>query len=88
VVIVALVDGLAPFLAALVVLIPMFLASLIGNVMTSYILSIVTALIALFALGLFLGHVSKRNLVGYGLRTLVAGIVAIALTFVLDAPGH
>lgn len=88
VVIVAVVDGLAPFLAALVVLIPLFFASLVGNVVTSYFLSIVTALIALFGLGMFLGHVSKRSLIGYGLRTLVAGIVAIALNFVLDGPTH
>lgn len=88
VVIVAVVDGLAPFLAALVVLVPLFFASLVGSVMTSYLLSIVTALVALFGLGMFLGHVSKRSLIGYGLRTLVAGIVAIALNFVLDAPGH
>jgi len=88
VVIVAIVDGLAPFVSALVVLIPLFLASLIGNVLTSYLLSLVTALVALFALGMFLGHVSKRSLIGYGLRTLVAGIVAIALNFVLEPPGH
>ncbi|MGD2103775.1 MAG: hypothetical protein PVJ55_01490 [Anaerolineae bacterium] len=88
VIIVAVVDGLAPFLAALVVLIPLFFASLVGSVMTSYLLSIVTALVGLFGLGMFLGHVSKRSLIGYGLRTLIAGIVAIALNFVLDSPGH
>lgn len=88
VVIVAIVDGLAPFLSALVVLIPLFLASLIDNILTSYLLSLVTALVALFALGMFLGHVSKRSLIGYGLRTLVAGIVAITLNFVLEPPGH
>jgi predicted membrane protein (TIGR00267 family) len=87
VVIVSVVDGLAPFLAALVVLIPLFLAGLIGDVVTSYLIALLTALVALFGLGLFLGHVSKRSLIGYGLRTLVAGVVAIALNFVLD-PGH
>jgi predicted membrane protein (TIGR00267 family) len=88
VLIVSLVDGLAPFLAALLVLVPLFLATIIGNVVTSYVLSIVTALLALFGLGMFLGHVSKRSLIGYGLRTLVAGIVAIGLNFVLDGPRH
>lgn len=56
--------------------------------MTSYLLAIVTALIALFGLGLFLGHVSKRSLIGGGLRTLVAGMVAIAMDFLLETPGH
>lgn len=88
VVIVALVDGLAPFLASMVVLIPLFFAALIGSAVTSYALSILVALISLFGLGMFLGHVSKHSLIGYGLRTLVAGILAIALNFVLDTPGH
>jgi predicted membrane protein (TIGR00267 family) len=88
VVIVALVDGLAPFLAALVVLIPLFLTSLVGNILTSYLLSLIAAVVALFGLGMFLGHVSKRSLLGYGLRTLVAGIVAIALSFAMGTPGH
>lgn len=88
VVIVAVVDGLAPFVSAMVVLIPLFLSGVIGDVVTSYMVSIITALVALFALGLFLGHVSKRSLIGYGLRTLVAGVVAIALNFVIDGPGR
>mgnify|MGYP001068767761 CR=1 FL=1 len=87
VVIVAIVDGFAPFMAALVVLIPLFLAGVVGDVVTSYIVAIITALVALFCLGLFLGHVSKRSLIGYGLRTLIAGLVAIALNFVLGGLG-
>jgi len=83
VVIVALVDGLAPFAAALIVLIPLFAAPLIGNILVSYALSLATALVTLFGLGMFLGHISRRNLIGYGLRTVVAGIVSIALSFLL-----
>jgi predicted membrane protein (TIGR00267 family) len=86
VVIVSVVDGLAPFLAALVVLIHLFLVSVVRNVVTSYLLAIMTALITLFGLGLFLGHVSKRGLIEYGLRTLVAGVVAIALNSLLEPP--
>jgi len=82
--VVALVDGLAPFAAALIVLIPLFVAPLIGNILISYVLSLAVALVTLFGLGMFLGHISGRNLVGYGLRTIVAGIVAIALGFLLE----
>lgn len=85
VVIVALVDGLAPFVAALIVLIPLFAAPLIGNILISYALSLATALITLFGLGIFLGHISGRSLIGYGLRTVVAGVVSIALSFMLGA---
>lgn len=83
VVIVALVDGLAPFAAALIVLIPLFAAPLISNILVSYALSLATALVTLFGLGMFLGHISRHNLIGYGLRTVVAGIVSIALSFLL-----
>jgi predicted membrane protein (TIGR00267 family) len=83
VVIVSLVDGLSPFVSSLIVLIPMFLAPLIGNISVSYVLSLVAALISLFGLGMFLGRISGRNLVGYGLRTTVAGVVAIVINALL-----
>lgn len=86
VVIVSIVDGLAPFLGAMVVLIPLFLNPLIQNAVLSYVLAIAVALVSLFGLGMFLGKVSKRSLLGYGLRTLVAGLVAIGINFLLG--GH
>ena len=76
VVVVSLVDGLSPFVASLVVLIPLFAASFVGNILLSYALCLVVGLVGLFGLGMFLGHISGRSLVGYGLRTVVAGIVA------------
>ncbi|HEC33586.1 MAG TPA: hypothetical protein ENI37_02595 [Chloroflexi bacterium] len=83
VIIVALVDGLAPFAAALIVLIPLLATPLVGNILISYALSMVVALLSLFGLGMFLGHISGHNLIGYGLRTLVAGLVSIALSFLV-----
>jgi len=83
VIIVSLVDGLSPFVSSLIVLIPLFIAPLIGNILVSYALSLAMALISLFALGMFLGHISGRSLIGYGLRTTVAGIAAIAINALL-----
>ncbi|MFO8037407.1 MAG: hypothetical protein R6U57_12355 [Anaerolineales bacterium] len=83
VVIVAIVDGLAPFISALIVLIPLFLNPIIQDAELSYALSIGVALLSLFALGMFLGKVSKRSLLGYGIRTLIAGLVAIGINFLL-----
>lgn len=85
VVIIALVDGLAPFVAALAVLAPLFAARLVGNILFSYAFALVIALLGLFGLGMFLGHISGHSLVGYGLRTVVAGLVSIALSFLLGA---
>ena len=39
--------------------------------------------VELFGLGMFLGKVSKQNIWGYGMRTLIAGLVAIAINFLL-----
>jgi predicted membrane protein (TIGR00267 family) len=83
VVVVSLVDGLSPLISSLIVLIPMFLAPLIGDILVSYVLCLVTGLVGLFGLGMFLGHISGRRLVGYGLRTVVAGVVAIAVNALL-----
>jgi len=37
----------------------------------------------LFVLGMFLGHISGRSLIGYGIRTSIAGVVAIVITRLL-----
>ncbi|MFQ6102599.1 MAG: hypothetical protein ACE5OS_15415 [Anaerolineae bacterium] len=83
VIVVSLVDGLSPLVSSLIVLTPFFFAPLIGKIMVSYALSLIVALISLFGLGMFLGHISGRSLVGYGVRTIVAGVVAIVITALL-----
>ena len=80
VVVVSLVDGISPFLSSLIVLAPLAATPLLGSIRVAYMLCFAVALIALFGLGMFLGRVSGRSLVGYGLRTTVAGVVAMALS--------
>jgi len=86
VVVVSLVDGFAPAMAAIIVLVPLFLGELIGNVILSYALAGGLALLCLFGLGIFLGVVSEeKNLFVYGLKTLLAGLAAIAINFLMGA---
>lgn len=85
VVIVALVDGLSPFLAALIVLIPFFVSAMFPTITLVYYTSLAAALLTLFGLGLFLGRVSRGNLIVYGLKTVVAGVISIAISFLLEA---
>lgn len=84
VIIVALVDGLSPFLAALFILVPFFTAELFPTINWVYYTSIGLALLTLFGLGLFLGHISHENLVVYGIKTVIAGIASILISFLLD----
>lgn len=83
VIVVSLVDGLSPLISSMVVLLPFFLAPLVGNILVSYALSILVGLLGLFGLGMFLGHISGRSLAGYGVRTVIAGLVAIAINALL-----
>jgi predicted membrane protein (TIGR00267 family) len=83
VIVVSLVDGLSPLLSSMIVLTPFFFVRLIGDIMVTYVLSLTIALISLFGLGMFLGRISGRSLVGYGLRTVVAGVVAIVINALL-----
>ena len=83
VVVVALVDGLAPFLAALVVLLPFFFSGLLADIVLSYYVSLGMALAVLFALGAFLGKVSKENLVISGLKMIGAGVLSMVLSYLL-----
>jgi len=85
VVVVSAVDGLSPFLSSMIVLIPMLLAPYIHNIVTSYVSSAILALLSLFALGVFLGHISGENLFRYGMRTVIAGIAAIGFSFLLGS---
>jgi len=83
VVVVALIDGFSPFLAALIVLIPFFAVGLFPGITSVYYTSLGIALLTLFGLGLFLGHTSHGNLIGYGVKTVVAGVISISISFLL-----
>jgi predicted membrane protein (TIGR00267 family) len=83
VIVVAVVDGISPFLAALIVLIPFFFAGLFSSIETVFYISIALALVTLFGLGLFLGKVSRGNILIYGLKTVVAGLLSIGISFLL-----
>jgi predicted membrane protein (TIGR00267 family) len=87
VIIVALVDGFSPFLAALLVLLPFFFPQLFPTMRWTYMTAIGLALLALFGLGAFLGRVSRRNIVVYGLRTVIAGGISIAISLLLGHSG-
>ena len=87
IVIVAVVDGLSPLMAALIVLLPFFTAGNSNDLTWAYFTSLGLALLTLFGLGLFLGHISKGRMIIYGLKTVLAGIVSIAISFLLGTGG-
>ncbi len=84
VVLVAAVDGLSPFFSAFLVITPFFFASLLPDVSYAYYASALMALVSLFALGIYLGRISRERLILSGIKTAFAGIVCIALSYVLE----
>ena len=88
VVIVAMVDGLAPLLASFLVLLPFFLTYLWGNILYSYYSALAIALSSLFALGAFLGKIAKQNVFLAGLKMITAGILALILSFLIEHTFH
>lgn len=87
IVIVAIVDGLSPFMAALVVLLPFFLAGNFEDLTWAYYTSLGLALLTLFSLGLFLGRISHGRMIVYGFKTVLAGVVSIVISFFLGVSG-
>jgi predicted membrane protein (TIGR00267 family) len=85
VVVIAIIDGLSPFLAALLVLIPFFIVEAFPSIQSVYLASLGGALLALFGLGVFLGNISRENLIISGLKTIIAGVLSILIGLLL---GH
>ncbi len=72
----AIVDGVSPALAAMVVISPFFIATfgLIPSEIAFYS-SIILTLIVLTLLGTYLAKISDENMIKYGLQMLIVGIM-------------
>lgn len=81
-IVIAVVDGGSPFIAALIVMIPFFFTALIP-MHVAYYLAVVVAMAELFFLGVFLGAISKDRLWLSGLRFALAGVIALAISLLL-----
>ena len=80
--IITVTDGLSPFISSLIVITPFFFVN--GNLFSAYVISMIIAFILLGFLGAFLGKISKDNIIKSVSRMLVAGVVCIILTLILQ----
>lgn len=83
VVVVALIDGLSPFLASVVVLLPFLFAPWLPGLPFPYFASLGAAMLALAAIGLFLGRISRERLLISVVKTIAAGVVCVLLNLAL-----
>jgi predicted membrane protein (TIGR00267 family) len=83
----AIVDGAAPFLAAIPCILPFLLVQLgLLDIYLGFTISVAASLSVLFVLGFYLGKLSESNLVVSGLKMVVAGIVVALIALILG--GH
>ena len=81
-VIVALVDGISPLIASLLIMIPFFFVPPVSMHAAFYIGGAV-AFAELFLLGVFLGKVSRERLWFAGVKLVLAGVIALVISLVL-----
>ncbi len=76
----ALVDGVSPAIAAMVVISPFFLTNfgIISAELAFYICLVIT-MIVLVLLGMFLAKISDESMIRYGIQMLLVGIVTALL---------
>jgi predicted membrane protein (TIGR00267 family) len=79
---VSMVDGLSPFGAAAIAVSPFFLGDAIP-IETAFYVSFALAFIELFALGSYLGTVSKRSMIGSGVKMVTAGLLCVGVAYLL-----
>ena len=87
VLVVSVIDGLAPLVAGISVLAPFVFPGLLGDMKSNYFVALGIAFILLFGLGAFLAKIARENVVRSGLRMLVAGLACVLLSFLLGTNG-
>ncbi len=85
-ILVAMVNGLAPFIISVVIIAPLWLVdtNLLHLPISAFSAAIINALILIFFLGVFLGQVSKRSWLWMGIRTLLIAMITVALILLLE----
>lgn len=84
-IVVSIINGVSPFLTALLTASPLALVSIGVGVELSFLTAILMGMVILFVLGLFLGHVSRTNVIIYGLKTVGAGVAIVIITYFFSA---
>ncbi len=83
---VALVNGLAPFIISVLIIAPLWLAdnNLVQFSISPFSAAIINALLLIFLLGVFLGRVSNQFWLWMGIRTLLIAMITVALILLLE----
>ncbi len=81
-IVVSLIDGLSPSVAAAVAVSPFFLGDAI-HITSAYYAAVIIAFIELFALGAYLGSTSRDSIIISGAKMAFAGVICVAVAYLL-----
>ncbi len=81
-IVVSFVDGVAPFVSAMLVVFPFFLHGVLAVEYMFYV-GVTIAFLALALLGAYLGKISKSNILTSSLKMVLAGIVCSGISMLL-----
>ncbi len=83
---VSLIDGISPLLAILIILLPFFVSfTPLLDVNTAYLISFGLCFLMFILLGVFLGKLSKEDLLISSLKTLVIGLICALIIYGISA---
>jgi len=82
---IALINGLAPFLIALIIITPLVIGNLHPQILPKPLeTAALLAFLITFLLGIFLGRISGRFWLWSGMRTLIIAIITSAMIYVFS----
>lgn len=83
--IVSFIDGISPFVASIIVILPfMFGGLFLLTINMMYTIAIGVAFILLVILGAFLGKISKESMLINAFKMVIAGVVSIGIILLLQ----
>ena len=84
-ILVALVNGMAPLIISLLILIPLWLTDAgIALPLSPVYLAIIIAMLLIFLLGVFLGRIAGISWLRSGIQTLLVALITIALIYLVE----
>ena len=84
-IIAALIDGVSPLISSVIAISPFFFVSFgLLSMEIAYFSSILLSLCLLFLLGVFLGKISRENIIISGLKMLLAGLLVAVVSLLLS----
>ena len=83
---VALVNGLAPLVISMIILVPLWLNHFLGITypVSPFVATSIVALICIFSLGMFLSTISKTFWLLSGMRALSIGILTVIIIYLME----